>query len=233
MSGTQDVDATIAEMQAELDALRHEVSGWRARFEKGKVRDLNFTNSRHEVAPLYTALDLEGSGGTAFEVPGQFPFTRGIHPTGYRGKLWTMRQFAGFGSAVETNQRYKFLLQEGTTGLSVAFDFPTLMGYDSDHPRSEGEVGKCGAPVSSLEDMETLFAGIPLGDVSVSMTINSPAAVIWAMYLVAAEKQGADPARLAGTLQNDILKEYIAQKEFLYPPRPSMRRSRRSADRAA
>ncbi len=223
MSGTQDVDATIAEMQAELDALRHEVSGWRARFEKGKVRDLNFTNSGHEVAPLYTALDLEGSGGTAFEVPGQFPFTRGIHPTGYRGKLWTMRQFAGFGSAVETNQRYKFLLQEGTTGLSVAFDFPTLMGYDSDHPRSEGEVGKCGVAISSLADMETLFEGIPLGDVSTSMTINGPAIILWCFYIAAAEKQGVSADKLRGTVQNDILKEYMAQHAWCFPIEPALR----------
>lgn len=141
----------------------------------------------------------------------------------YQGRLWTMRQFSGFSTPEETNARYRYLLAHGQNGLSVAFDLPTLMGLDSDDPLSEGEVGKCGAPVSSLEDMETLFAGIPLGDVSVSMTINSPAAVIWAMYLVAAENQGADPSRLSGTLQNDILKEYIAQKEFLYPPRPSMR----------
>lgn len=157
------------------------------------------------------------------ETPGTFPYTRGIHETMYQGRMWTMRQFSGFSTPEETNARYRYLLSQGQTGLSVAFDLPTLMGYDSDDPISEGEVGKCGAPVSSLEDMETLFAGIPLAEVSVSMTINSPAAVIWAMYLVAAEKQGADLARLSGTLQNDILKEYIAQKEFLYPPRPSMR----------
>ena len=155
--------------------------------------------------------------------PGTFTYTRGIHETMYQKRLWTMRQFSGFSTPEETNARYRYLLAQGQTGLSVAFDLPTLMGYDSDDPISEGEVGKCGAPVSSLEDMETLFEGIPLAEVSVSMTINSPAAVIWAMYLVAAEKQGADQARLSGTLQNDILKEYIAQKEFLYPPRPSMR----------
>jgi methylmalonyl-CoA mutase N-terminal domain/subunit len=155
--------------------------------------------------------------------PGQFPFTRGIHSGMYRDRLWTMRQFAGFATAEETNARYRYLLAQGQTGLSVAFDLPTLMGYDSDHPASEGEVGKCGVAISSLDDMETLFSGIPLGDVTVSMTINSPAAVIWAMYLAAAEKQGVEWTRLSGTLQNDILKEYIAQKEFLYPPRPSMR----------
>ncbi len=155
--------------------------------------------------------------------PGQFPYTRGIHEGMYKSRLWTMRQFSGFSTPEETNRRYRYLLQQGQTGLSVAFDLPTLMGYDSDDAEALGEVGHCGAPVSSLEDMETLFDGIPMGDVTVSMTINSPAAVIWAMYLVAAEKQGADWALLSGTLQNDILKEYIAQKEYIFPPRPSMR----------
>ena len=154
---------------------------------------------------------------------GQFPYTRGIHETMYSGRLWTMRQFSGFSTPEETNRRYHYLLEAGQTGLSVAFDLPTLMGYDADHPLAFGEVGKCGAPVSSLEDMETLFHGISLADVTVSMTINSPAAVIWAMYLVTAEKQGAVIAALSGTLQNDILKEYIAQKEYIFPPRPSMR----------
>jgi methylmalonyl-CoA mutase, N-terminal domain len=155
--------------------------------------------------------------------PGEFPYTRGIHRDMYRGKLWTMRQFSGFATPEETNRRYHYLLEQGQTGLSVAFDLPTLMGYDPDHPLSEGEVGKCGAPVCSLEDMEILFRGIPLGDVTVSMTINSPASVLWAMYLAVAEQQGVDWARLSGTLQNDILKEYIAQKEYIFPPRPSMR----------
>jgi len=155
--------------------------------------------------------------------PGEFPYTRGIHKTMYRGKLWTMRQFAGFATPEETNRRYRLLLDRGQTGLSVAFDLPTLMGYDADDAMSLGEVGKCGVAISSLADMETLFDGIPLKDVSVSMTINSPAAMIWAMYLVVAEKQGASWDALNGTLQNDILKEYIAQKEFIYPPRPSMR----------
>src|SRR2546422_6838447 len=174
--------------------------------------------------PVYTAADLNGfDAERQLGRPGEYPFTRGIHPTMYRGKLWTMRQFAGFGGASDTNQRYKFLLEHGQTGLSVAFDFPTLMGYDSDHPRSEGEVGMCGVAISSLADMETLFDGIPLKDVTVSMTINSPAAVLWAMYLAVAEKQGADWKQLSGTIQNDILKEYIAQKEYIYPPRPSMR----------
>ena len=155
--------------------------------------------------------------------PGEFPYTRGIHPGMYRDRLWTMRQFSGFATPEETNQRYRYLLEQGQTGLSVAFDLPTLMGYDSDHAMAEGEVGRCGAPVSSLADMEALFESIPLDKVTVSMTINSPASIIWAMYLVAAEKQGADWAQLSGTLQNDILKEYIAQKEFIYPPRPSLR----------
>src|SRR5262249_30942332 len=155
--------------------------------------------------------------------PGEFPYTRGIHETMYRGRLWTMRQFSGFATAEETNERYRYLLERGQTGLSVAFDLPTLMGYDSDHPASLGEVGKCGVAISSLADMETLFRGISLADVTVSMTINSPAAVIWAMYLAVAEQQGVDWRKLSGTLQNDILKEYIAQKEYLYPPRPSMR----------
>ncbi|HVT57878.1 MAG TPA: methylmalonyl-CoA mutase family protein [Thermoanaerobaculia bacterium] len=157
-------------------------------------------------------------------VPGEPPFTRGIHPTGYRGKLWTMRQFAGFGTAADTNQRFKYLLAQGQTGLSVAFHLPTLYGYDSDHKMSTGEVGKCGVAVDSLADMETLFDGIPLGEVTTSMTINSTAPILFAMYLAVAEKQGVDIARrVSGTLQNDILKEYIAQKEYIFPPRPSMR----------
>ncbi len=157
------------------------------------------------------------------EAAGQYPYTRGIHRDMYRARLWTMRQFSGFSTPEETNRRYRYLLSQGQTGLSAAFDLPTLMGCDSDDPMSEGEVGRCGAPVSSLEDMEALLDGIPLGEISLSMTINSPAAVIWAMYLVAAEKQGVEWAQLAGTLQNDILKEYIAQKEFIFPPRPSVR----------
>jgi methylmalonyl-CoA mutase N-terminal domain/subunit len=154
---------------------------------------------------------------------GERPYTRGIHKTMYRGRLWTMRQFAGYSTPAETNQRYRYLLEHGQTGLSVAFDLPTLMGYDSDAPESEGEVGKCGVAMSSLADMEALFAGIPLSDVSVSMTITSSAAMLWAMYLVAAERQGASWSKLAGTIQNDILKEYMAQKEYIYPPRPSMK----------
>src|ERR1700675_1030926 len=174
---------------------------------------------------LYTSADLPADWNYEqyLGYPGQPPFTRGIHATGYRGKLYTMRQFSGFASPEETNQRYKYLLEHGGSGLSVAFDLPTLMGYDSDHPASEGEVGKCGVAIDSLEDMEILFSGIDLEKTTVSMTINSPASILWAMYLVVAEKQGADWKKISGTIQNDILKEYIAQKEYIYPPAPSMR----------
>jgi methylmalonyl-CoA mutase, N-terminal domain len=176
------------------------------------------------IEPLYGPEDLKGFDPRHdLAEPGEFPYTRGIHRDMYRGKLWTMRQFSGFATPEETNRRYHYLLAQGQTGLSVAFDLPTLMGYDADHAMSEGEVGKCGAAISSLEDMEILFRGIPLGDVTVSMTINSPASVLWAMYLAVAEQQGVDWSRLSGTLQNDILKEYIAQKEYIFPPRPSMR----------
>ena len=177
------------------------------------------------VEALYTAASLPPDFDFDRDVgrPGEPPYVRGIHPTMYRGRLWTMRQFSGFASPEQTNERYRYLLSQGQTGLSVAFDLPTLMGYDSDHAMSEGEVGKCGVAIDSLEDVETLFRGIPLAEITTSMTINSPAAAIWAMFLVAAEKQGADWSRLSGTLQNDILKEYIAQKEFLFPPAPSMR----------
>ncbi len=177
------------------------------------------------IRRLYTQADLpeDFNYDSYLGYPGQAPFTRGIHATGYRGKLYTMRQFSGFASPEETNQRYKYLLEHGGSGLSVAFDLPTLMGYDSDHPASEGEVGKCGVAIDSLEDMEILFGGIDLEKTTVSMTINSPASVLWAMYLVVAEKQGADWKKISGTIQNDILKEYIAQKEYIYPPAPSMR----------
>jgi methylmalonyl-CoA mutase N-terminal domain/subunit len=177
------------------------------------------------VRRLYTQADLPQDWNYEQYLghPGEPPYTRGIHATGYRGKLWTMRQFSGFASPEETNERYKYLLAHGGGGLSVAFDLPTLMGYDSDHPASEGEVGKCGVAIDSLEDMEILFNGIDLEKTTVSMTINSPASVLWAMYLVVAEKQGADWKKVSGTLQNDILKEYIAQKEYIYPPAPSMR----------
>jgi len=180
--------------------------------------------SLEEVNRLYTAADLtESDTAQDISFPGEFPYTRGIHPTGYRGKLWTMRQFAGFSTPEETNARFKYLLAEGQTGLSVAYDLPTLMGYDADSPLSEGEVGKCGVAVSSLSDMEVLFDAIPLEGVTVSQTINAPASVLLAMYLVVAEKQGADWKKISGTLQNDILKEYIAQKEWIYPIRPAMK----------
>jgi methylmalonyl-CoA mutase, N-terminal domain len=183
------------------------------------------TISGTPVRRLYTPADLpeDWTEEKYLGYPGAPPFTRGIHATGYRGKLYTMRQFSGFASPEETNQRYKYLLEHGGGGLSVAFDLPTLMGYDSDHPASEGEVGKCGVAIDSLEDMEILFGGIDLEKTTVSMTINSPASVLWAMYLVVAEKQGADWKKISGTIQNDILKEYIAQKEYIYPPAPSMR----------
>jgi methylmalonyl-CoA mutase, N-terminal domain len=182
------------------------------------------TVSGHTIHQRYTAADLAGwSAQRDLGQPGEPPYTRGVHPTMYRGRLWTMRQFAGFGTAEDTNQRFRYLLAQGQTGLSVAFDLPTLMGYDSDHPLSRGEVGKCGVAISSLADMEVLFESIPLAEVTTSMTINSPAAIIWAMYLAVAEKQGADWKLLSGTLQNDILKEYIAQKEYIYPPEPSLR----------
>jgi len=193
------------------------------RDENGHARFSTISNV--PVRRLYTAADLpedwNADGYLGF--PGEAPFTRGIHATGYRGKLWTMRMFSGFASPEETNKRYKYLLEHGGGGLSVAFDLPTLMGYDSDHPASEGEVGKCGVAIDSLEDMEILFHGIDLEKTTVSMTINSPASVLWAMYLVVAEKQGADWKKISGTIQNDILKEYIAQKEYIYPPAPSMR----------
>ncbi|HEV3150048.1 MAG TPA: methylmalonyl-CoA mutase family protein [Acidobacteriaceae bacterium] len=179
------------------------------------------TISGTPIERLYTPADMPTD--FSLPMPGEPPYTRGIHPTGYRGKLWTMRQFSGFATPEETNLRYKYLLAQGGDGLSVAFDLPTLMGYDSDDAESEGEVGKCGVAIDSLEDMEILFADINLEKVTVSMTINSPASVLWAMYLVVAEKQGADWKKISGTLQNDILKEYIAQKEYIYPPAPSMR----------
>ena len=182
------------------------------------------TVSLEEVNRLYGPSDTENVDfDRDISAPGHFPYTRGIHATGYRGKLWTMRQFAGFGTPEETNARFKYLLREGQTGLSVAYDLPALMGYDADSPLSEGEVGKCGVAVSSLADMEALFDGIPLENVTVSQTINAPASVFLAMYLVVAEKQGADWMKISGTLQNDILKEYIAQKEWIYPIRPAMK----------
>ncbi len=223
MTSLRDLSETVREQREEIEQLRKQVEAWRERYARGDKRDIGFMNSTHEVAPLYTALDTLAQDPTTVGVPGEFPFTRGIHPTGYRGKLWTMRQFAGFGTATETNARYKFLLEHGQTGLSVAFDFPTLMGYDSDHPRSEGEVGKCGVAISSLADMETLFEGIPLDKVSTSMTINGPAIILWAFYIAAAEKQGVPSTALRGTIQNDILKEYMAQHAWCFPIEPALR----------
>ncbi|MCX6170703.1 MAG: methylmalonyl-CoA mutase family protein [Ignavibacteriales bacterium] len=182
------------------------------------------TVSGEPINPLYSPDDLAGQNFLDdINFPGEYPFTRGIHPTGYRGRVWTMRQFAGFGTPEDTNERFKYLLGHGQTGLSVAFDLPTLMGWDADAPLSQGEVGICGVAISSLKDMEILLDGIPLDKVSTSMTINSPAAMIFAFYLAVAQKQGVSFDKLRGTLQNDILKEYIAQKEFIFPPRPSMR----------
>ena len=181
------------------------------------------TVSGMEVNPMATPLSTADQDFHEIAYPGQFPYTRGLHPTGYRGRLWTMRQFAGFGTARQTNERFKYLLSQGQTGLSTAFHLPTLYGYDSDHHYSAGEVGKCGVAIDTLADMEVLFEGINLEDVTVSMTINSTAPIALAMYLAVAEKQGADWKKIGGTLQNDILKEYIAQKEYIFPPRPSMR----------
>ncbi len=190
-----------------------------------KVLNENFEKQKSGIKNkiLYTPEDLEAIDFKKnIGEPGQYPYTRGIHPTMYQGKLWTMRQFSGYGTPAETNKRYKFLLEKGQTGLSVAFDMATLMGLDADHPKSLGEIGHCGVNVSHLKDMEILFEGIPLGKVSTSMTINSPAAMIWGMYIATAEKQGSPMEELQGTLQNDIFKEYIAQKEFIYPPEPSL-----------
>jgi methylmalonyl-CoA mutase N-terminal domain/subunit len=212
-----------------LEALEAQEAGWEATRAQALARfperyaDFS-TMSGMPVQGVYTPLDVAATDYLADSgLPGEYPFTRGVHATGHRGRLWTMRMFAGFGSAEETNGRFKYLLANGQTGLSVAFDMPTLYGYDTDAPEAEGEFGLCGVAVSSLADMELLFDGLPLGEITTSMTINSPAAIIWAMYIAAAEKRGIARAKLGGTLQNDILKEYIAQKEFIFPPRPSMR----------
>jgi methylmalonyl-CoA mutase N-terminal domain/subunit len=202
---------------------RDSKQAWTEDFESSPVRDDGIetsTISGIPLKPLYTSDDLPARPE---ELPGQFPYTRGIHPSGYRGRLWTMRQFSGFATAEETNRRYKYLLANGQTGLSVAFDMPTLMGQDSDAPTSRGEIGHCGVAIDSLVDMETLFNGIPLGEITTSMTINSPAAILLCMYIAVAEEQGVPASALGGTLQNDILKEFIAQKEFIFPPAPSMR----------
>jgi methylmalonyl-CoA mutase, N-terminal domain len=199
---------------------------WAARYRSGKLAEKAdaATMSGVPLQPLYTPNDLEGwSYDEKLGYPGEFPYTRGVYPSMYRGQPWTIRQFAGYGTAEETNRRYKFLLAQGQKGLSVAFDMPTLMGYDSDDPLGEGEVGHCGVAIDSLEDMETLFDGIRLDQITTSMTINSPAAILYAMYIAVGEKEGVSLAQLGGTLQNDILKEYIAQKEYIFPPEPSMR----------
>src|SRR5579864_2867260 len=194
---------------------------WQARFDEAAKRDADFTTlSGLEVDPVYGPPD---GAPESIGWPGEFPFTRGIHATGYRGKPWTIRQFSGFGNAQQTNERYKMLLRAGGAGLSVAFDMPTLMGRDSDDPHSLGEVGHCGVAIDSAADMDVLFEGIDLADTTTSMTISGPAVPIFCMYLVAAERQGADLGKLDGTLQTDIFKEYIAQKEWLFPPRPHLR----------
>ena len=215
---------------AKLDQLRRALQDWEQDDLQNALsampeRQASFiTTSSEPVERLYTPLDLPDFDYlTDLGFPGEYPYTRGVHPTLHRGRLWTMRMFAGFGTAEETNARFKYLLEQGQTGLSIAYDLPTLMGYDTDAPEALGEFGKCGVAVSSLKDMEVLLQGIPLDQVSTSMTINSPASIIWAMYIAAAEKQGVTPDNLRGTTQNDILKEYIAQKEYIFPPEPSMR----------
>jgi methylmalonyl-CoA mutase N-terminal domain/subunit len=207
-----------------LDTRKGAKNRWEEAYDKASERDVEFsTMSGVPIKPLYTPDDVEGDYDEKLGYPGEYPYTRGVYPNMYRGRLWTVRQFAGYGDPEETNKRFKYLLEHGQNGLSVAFDMPTLMGLDSDSPLSLGEVGTEGVAVDSLEDMERLFDGIPMGEISTSMTINAPAMVLLAMYVVAAEKQGVSPARLVGTNQNDILKEYIAQKEWLFPPHPSMR----------
>jgi len=215
---------------AALSVARKEDTRWRKELHdpiakrKGEWKKDFTTVSGMEVNPLGTPQNLsETDFMRDLGYPGEFPYTRGIHPTGYRGKLWTMRQFAGFGTPKQSNERYKYLLSQGQHGLSIAFHLPTLYGYDSDHHYAAGEVGKCGVAIDTLADMETMFEGIDLEDITVSMTINSTSPILLAMYLVVAEKQGADWKKISGTLQNDILKEYIAQKEYIFPPRPSMR----------
>jgi methylmalonyl-CoA mutase, N-terminal domain len=226
ISGSAGLDEEILRREAELEALRARKAVWDADVARAGSRDDAFTTiSGREIAPLYTPLDRihAPDPSESIGLPGSFPFTRGPYASMYRTRFWTMRQFAGFSTAEETNARYHYLLQNGQTGLSVAFDFPTLMGYDSDHPRSLGEVGVCGVAISSLADMEALFDGIPLDQVSVSMTINGPAIILFAFYVVAAEKQGVAASQLRGTVQNDILKEYQAQHAWVFPPEPALR----------
>jgi methylmalonyl-CoA mutase N-terminal domain/subunit len=207
-----------------LDTKKTARDRWEEAYSKNPERDAEFsTMSGVPIKPLYTPGDVEGDYEEKIGYPGEYPYTRGVYPNMYRGRLWTIRQFAGYGTAAETNERFKYLIEHGQNGLSVAFDMPTLMGLDSDSPLSLGEVGTEGVAVDSLEDMERLFEDIPMGEITTSMTINAPAMVLLAMYVVAAEKQGVAPEELGGTNQNDILKEYIAQKEWLFPPEPSMR----------
>jgi len=216
--------------QQEMDDLHRTIKDWeegtlQSSLDRFPERRSEFiTTSSELINRLYTPVDLENRDyEESIGYPGQYPFTRGVHPTMYRSRQWTMRMFAGFGAAEETNRRFKYLLEQGQTGLSVAFDMPTLMGFDTDAPEAEGEFGRCGVAISTLEDMEILLDGLPLDKISTSMTINSPAAVVWAMYIAAAEKKVISKEQLRGTLQNDILKEYIAQKEYIFPPEPSMR----------
>jgi methylmalonyl-CoA mutase, N-terminal domain len=216
--------------RAKLEQLKQEMEKWietslqHSLAQMPERRQRFVTTSSEPVERLYTPLDVADMDYlNDLGLPGEYPFTRGVHPTLHRGRLWTMRMFAGFGTAEETNARFKYLLEQGQTGLSIAFDLPTLMGYDTDAPQALGEFGTCGVAVSSLKDMEILLDGIPLDKISSSMTINSPAAIIWAMYIAVAEKQGVRPEQLRGTIQNDILKEYIAQKEYIFPPEPSLR----------
>lgn len=218
-----DLEDAVKDREREIAELRARLAEWEEAYDGTAKRDAHFTTvSGREVKPLYTELDHEADHESV-GYPGLYPFTRGPYTTMYRTRLWTMRQFAGFATAEETNERYKYLLDHGQTGLSVAFDFPTLMGYDSDHDRSLGEVGVCGVAISSLADMERLFEGIPLDQVSVSMTINGPAIILFCFYVAAAEKQGVDVSVLRGTVQNDILKEYQAQHAWIFPPEPALR----------
>jgi len=220
-----ELDALVRERREELAELEALLEAWQEAYDATPKRDALFsTISGREVKPLYTGIDRAGADeAEALGAPGFYPFTRGPYATMYRTRLWTKRQFAGFATAEDTNARYKYLLDHGQTGLSVAFDFPTLMGYDSDHPRSLGEVGVCGVAISSLADMEALFDGIPLDEVSVSMTINGPAIILFCFYVAAAEKQGVSAEALRGTVQNDILKEYQAQHAWVFPPEPALR----------
>ena len=211
-------------MKKQLDLFSKSHSKWKNQLDKSAERKVDFeTLSGEPLETCYFPKSPNEDYNEKLGFPGQFPFTRGVHANLYRGKLWTMRQFAGYGTPEETNRRFKLLLEKGQTGLSVAYDMPTLMGYDPDHEFSEGEVGKCGVSVSTLNDMIQLFEGIDLGEVSVSQTINGPAIILLAFYIAAAEKQGVLKEKLNGTLQNDILKEFIAQKEWIFPPRASMR----------